>query len=864
MPLRPLHALAPLALLCGMLTTSLAQPRPETTGAFKDRNGTEHRWTITRTNALVWEGKTYAPVGGTFTPRSMTADATETSWELDAQALKQIRAKGVADILIKPTLSAAQIPPAVWQKLIDLLEDNGFRYGIGFGEGINSPLTGTVVKPSSYRIPRVTPEAELTWTVSDADSARVFVVDSKDGTAIHAEGRIRVSNGIATTTSDSRTPEGAVALLYPRKTLFPTPESALPDVWQGFDAYRDRLLRVLSQVRFGPGLRFFLDPLGAPLGLFGEAEYLIPDSPAFLLEWEAYLTRRYPTMDDLLNAWGLVDRDLKDFDFRQAARLIPLWANHSGLPFLYDLAAGRRHQIAGSGSRFWSDFHSFRNTSLAYYMNTMADLLKREVANVPVVYTRTQHHPIFTNPGRTGGFDGLGIAAYARGSALVTSGADSVFSQALDSGRSLWLVVTEMLDTTAPDPNRPGYASRDALFFDLDWLRGIGAKGFFLNGFQVLPERRIRQTQLLRVPEQVGWLKEYADRLDQSLDLAMRQPRTLPYPANAAGLVQSGPIGNGGVWMIPSLAPGRPLEFGNSYAGYTISLPEGDVTVLWSLRGPRETRLYAINPSAIQATTADGRPIPVKADQKRRTATLLMDDKPVILRTGGQEIVPIEAVEDALKQLRLLLAQGAAQKANLQDIRYQVERVDAKYRQRDMVIAYIMAQQAMAAIVETLQPYTWLEAEQAQVNTFSEVTANEAASGGMFLQLNTANRPPRDGYSMQISFSVPADDTYTVWIACTPPGGQASPFAWIVNTGEAQTSSNGEMVGVPYMADRFGWMRLGRVALKKGNNTFTLRVTDRAPGLDRYHLEIDALLITRGNFNPSGTARPIPIEITDR
>src|SRR5439155_25785558 len=132
-----------------------------------------------------------------------------------------------------------------------------------------------------------------------------------------------------------------------------------------------------------------------------------------------------------------------------------------------------------------------------------------------------------------------------------------------------WLVVTETLDTASPTKDRLGYSSQEALFKDLDWLRGIGAKGFYVNGFQVLPERANPNVQILKAPDQVEWIKQYDDRLHKELDLAQSQPRTLIFPMNAAGQVHAGPSGKGLVWWVPSLAPGRPREFGSSYAAYT-------------------------------------------------------------------------------------------------------------------------------------------------------------------------------------------------------------------------------------------------------------------------------------------------------
>src|SRR5207302_1992968 len=106
-----------------------------------------------------------------------------------------------------------------------------------------------------------------------------------------------------------------------------------------------------------------------------------------------------------------------------------------------------------------------------------------------------------------------------------------------------WLIVTETYDSAAAAKQQVGYASELALFQDLDWLRTIGAKGFFVRGFQVIPAGATA-FQLLQKPEQLDWIKRYCDRVGREANVAVSQPRTLPFPESAAGIVQAGPIGS--------------------------------------------------------------------------------------------------------------------------------------------------------------------------------------------------------------------------------------------------------------------------------------------------------------------------------
>ncbi len=846
----------------------LSSQQPATGGVFTDRSGAKHAWNINSSHALTWDREPYIPVGGVFCPRYLAEGQTESNWAADAKALDSLKAKGMQDILINPVVSAAEIPAAAWQKLIDYLDANGFRYGISFGLGIRAPLTGTLIKPQSYRQPNIREGAEINWKVSDADSAR-FVIADGEGT-VHDSRDIQFTSGKATFVPDTSVLPGSVALLFPRKTLKPHADGWLPDVWSDYDSYRDRLLRSLGAVKFGPGLRFFLDPLAHPLRISLEADDLVPDSAGFRLEWEAYLSRKYRSADELLASWAILDREVDTY--AHAAALVPLWSRGRGVPYMLDPIKNRLIEMdrnSADQSRFWQDLRLCRHESLAYYMNNAADLLKRHIADVPVIYTYTDQHRMFTNFQPAGGFDGIGIAAYGRGTALVSGGASAAYSQANESKRPSWLIVTEMLDGPIQSKLTPGYESEQGMTRDLDWLRGIGAKGFFVNGFQLLPDASAANAQLLKAPEQIDWLKRYADRVQRE-NVAHNRPVTLPYPACAAGLVSEGPIGSGSVWWVPSLSAGRSLEFGTSYAGYVIAMPEGDTTVLWSLAGPRETRLYVADPRTVQVMTADLKPLLTKANLKKRTVTVVIDKNPVVIRGAGENFLPLEAVEDSLQQLYALLQEAEAGKIPVHEARNSFESALRSMNNNQPLMAFTAAVDGLNKAGAALQPYTWIEAESAQNHSFSEANHDAAASGGGFLALNTETNPPAAGYSAQFQFSVPREDVYMVWAAATPPGTESSPFYWTIDSDDPQTSAQAVPIGGTYLHDRLIWLRLGRTRLKKGDHTLTLRVTDRAAPEGRFHLALDSIMVTRYPFTPSGITKPPlalltgkPIPLTD-
>src|SRR5438477_2417220 len=120
-------------------------------GVYTDRDGQQHPWSITAGHTLEWQRQPYIPVGGTFCPRYLAEGATEDNWKKDVQGLEQLKAHGAQDVLINPVVSAVEVSPEAWQRVVDYLEAHDFRYGIAFGAGITNPLTGVVVKPTAYR-----------------------------------------------------------------------------------------------------------------------------------------------------------------------------------------------------------------------------------------------------------------------------------------------------------------------------------------------------------------------------------------------------------------------------------------------------------------------------------------------------------------------------------------------------------------------------------------------------------------------------------------------------------------------------------------------------------------------------------------
>lgn len=885
----PFNILLSIACLTGVAAAALAptagtaqrQPAPKisSSGTFKDGAGGAHPWQITPAHTLMWENAPYIPVGEIFPARSLDREDAE-AFKEDVAALTILKAHGVHDILVSPSRSLADVPPATLQKLVSYLDGADFRYGIAFGKGIGMPLVGTVVRPTVYRY--YEKEAvTATWQVSNTDAGLFAVVDADGGNRLVRADYITVNSSVITLPLEvSASGVGRLfAHFYPHKTMMG--DNTLPDLWGGFDDYRDRLLGLLAKVKFGKGLRFFQDPLARHLGLAGETDFMVPDSPAFRLEWEAFLTQRYGSVESVRESWSIAESDFKTL--QAMTFLVPLWEKTHGMPYFFDPATGKRIRIVDAGrSRWWTDFLAFRDTSIQYYMNTMADLLKQQSANVPVVYTWTQAHPIFLNREKAGGFDGLCIPARGSGNILLTRTLIPAYSHVEQADRALWCIATEV-DTqqgsaaleVKPAPAGPRgallvgaaqgrTAAAAPLGQTLDEIRRVGAKGFFVGA---LPGNG-KEIENPPVPtsSELDALRDYSARIGTESASAAYVPRVLFYPLPTPGPARPGQIPGSTVLWMGTYERGEPLDWWPAYDGYTM---DGNrQSVLVSLQGRRETHIWVPRPKEVEAFTPEGIPVPLKYIGKN-CIVVTLDSTPTVFTTGGQRLVLQEAAQDALAQLNGLYSIAQTRKMpEAETIRNMVDTIQRRYAEKDYENAYVLTIGKVNELTAIVQPYIWIEGERSgPVNTFDEVARNPEASNGSYLSLFNHNAAPQKydkyGYGVYYTVDAPRDGIYNLWMAGSLPGPGVSPILWRIDAPPDYPVADPSAHGPKYLGDRFGWMQLGSARLTQGPHTLMIFAPERAVSPNVYSFAIDALMITQGAFHPNGSVRPVPVEAAE-
>ena len=817
-----------------------------TEGTYTDAAGGKHPWQVTASHALLWDSKPFVPVGGLFQVRSWAPNATEADFADDVAALKRLHAAGMTDLYLQPLRGGITlVKPASLQHLLDAVEAEGFTYGLSLADGPKTPLTGYQILPGRYlqdaplngglvRFPVKSLQSAL-WCLADPGTRQIL----NSGTAdVVAEGA-RVS--VPAQQGRNR------LVLFPERLFFPGGETGLPNVWEGFDKYRDDLLALFGQVKLGRGFRFFADPLTVNLSLSGEARQVVPSGPAFTAEWALYLSHRYATITSLEEKWG-VEEPGRVKDFTEAAQLVPLWWADKGLPQYLHRGTSGLVPARDSVSSFWQDLESFKTESLRAYMNQLSVVLKRGIADVPVVYRSRGYSPLFNNIAAQAGFDGVGIEAYGATTEPIGSIGAQAYAQAVDAPRPLWLPVLAAQEARLPTTAQPGFSSKRWLFSVLDALRETGSRGFYVDGARIVdPSRQVYD--LSRQPEQLAWLMEYSQQLTVMGLAAAPAPRARAvfYPRTYTAL-QPKALQDGS-WLLPTNLPYVLYDFGAAGRAYSLSEPDGPIFYLWNPTGTRQIKLKVPK----QAALPGAQPIywlPRELGVRNKDIlTLTIGPDPIRLYNFATLPLPQEAFGESYARGEQLQAEILKRKLNEATF-YQVQLRNLKARyQPEMTTAAYQAFRDLQVLVEQManlvRPYYWVEAENVSGYTFDQVESRPGASGGQVLtSTGRAEGTPPSTATFAISINV--EKSVHVYLSATP----SASFRVFLD-GQPYGGSDAplpRMIGVPYAVGTLTWYDCGAVMMPRGRHLLEVR----AEGA----LTLDALLITPPPYIPKGPTPP--------
>jgi len=649
---------------------ALLAPAVSFAGTFKDRDGGVHPWTIDHAHVLNWEGKPYIPFALQFQPRYL-GEQTDANLTADTEDILSFKLAGANDIVIRPSKAISTVPAEAFQKIIDLLEANDLRYGIQLYDPEYAPLPGYLIEPTVNRSAGVQASGDFSYTFPGATSVLYAVCDARTG-EVRSTGQEAVTDGRVTIHVALRSPGEHVVLLYPQKSVTPA-DGGLFDVWTDFENHRDRLVWYLKQIKFGKGLRFLKDPFTEDLGIRGQAESLVPVSSAFRFEYAAWLSRKYNSVGDLTIAWGVLQHDIANFD--EASKLIPLWRKGRGAPLAHNDGSGQNYPVDATKSAIWLDMEEFRASSLRSYMDSMADVVKRTAADVPVVFTATGLQACFQTIGPIG-FDGLASPGDKAG---ISAG--EAFSMADQSSRNTWLIARLK-------PSGNAFTSREDLFGAINLPRDLGAKGFIVKD-----EDGINGANL------ITWLAEYSSLAADDAHYAGYRPQAIYYPQGVANASMRR-LSNGS-WWLPSVMTANNLYAGQGFAGYVVDIPGGNHDIyIWSLKGPQVIHIVSQLPTAV--TDISG--VRTDINPKKGRVEIAVGEEPLLVQgLTPQEFLPVEVVAEAIQELQKTIDRAEQKRMDAGDYVTRLKSAKSMMDKNQLILALGLVQETNAELTQRLR-----------------------------------------------------------------------------------------------------------------------------------------------------------------
>ena len=511
-----------------------AAVRPSAWGIFRDRDGIAHPWSVNECNLLFWEGKPFLPFGGMINSRASWASKTgqpgsdflDAGLRMVEEQFKLLKKYGVDEVYFNGFFLHAN--PNYMRKLVALTEKYGMKYGLEVtsvpehsGKGFvrhkvnRIPLKGgetaatietstaypTDKKPKGSDNTRYDAPHRCLWVLLDAAGNPL-----ETGMGVLQPGKAETA-GITPLSLAVKfrkaAPAGAALAYLPEVTLS---RSDPAGYLEGLSDYIVKLRAVYGSLRFGPNLRFFIDPLQNEMHFQPEA---VPTGAEFRRRYAEFLLNRYDSAAALGRAWG-VAQPLSALAV--AARLVPLW-EEDGVSLWIDPETGTECRMATkNASTALRDLKEFRGRLCMELISQLSDELKR-LADVPVLVKHNiWFSDWFVNTKKQGGFDGIGMESYCYGDSLAYHNSLVAQAENMQSARNQWSLVTES-SAAAFEGQKDycGYLDRLQMMNDIDLLTLYGAKGFYHFGFSFDPGAgKFYTTDLLRDPRQLEWLHTIA------------------------------------------------------------------------------------------------------------------------------------------------------------------------------------------------------------------------------------------------------------------------------------------------------------------------------------------------------------------
>jgi len=745
-------------------------------------------WRVNENHTLLWGDEPYLPVGVHI--------------EASADAVARAHAAGFSDVLVDLPADGSG-----WQPVLEALESAQMRYMLRIGS-MAPAAEGVEVQPEGYRVAGIQQERRITVKIPSGTSALTVLAAQSDGSVSLASRTPIVEDQL---TFQAKPVHGIehVALVYP------IVRSAMcPDYWEGFDQRRDELLAAIQSAPKLSGLRGIVNPLGTILRFPDFQTHFVPTSPLFRVEFAAYLSKRYSSVNTALRIWSVGASDIEGFD--TLARLVPLWTESRGVQQLWDPATDKLYPCDSRKSRVWADIQDAILVAARKRYERLVQAI-RQVRDVPIV----QEWVGWSGPYEAVRGSLAGIACQMRGatlSAFVDSGSRAA-SSAFRRGAG-WVVATDVAVPT-------NAAGEPMVSEALSEAASMGVRAWYFRP---------------RTDAERALLAAEAKRIAADASYAQWRPVPIFYPESVTNPTAPQRIA-GGLWWLPAPNAGSRIDLGSRYSAYRINSAGGDTIVLWS-REPHVARLRYTEPNSVIVASADGREL--KPRVRKGAIEVEVSHVPILLSGSDDPPAPEEALKEATLQVDQFLQALEKRKLPVDPERFAYR--DILQHQNKSPGATLVALRAMLnALYRRFGAYVWLEAESTRDTTFSEIVDVPGCSGGSALAL-VARIPAEGGYASALTADVRVDGEHEVWIAAKLGEPERKRLQLVIGD-----VSLGIVEGpFSFYGLGFAWYKLGSVGLRAGHVPVRLQV--EVP--EGTELKVDAIVLSPTPFRPNGIEAP--------
>ncbi|MCE9558934.1 MAG: hypothetical protein K8R88_08280 [Armatimonadetes bacterium] len=746
---------------------------------WSSRTLSAQTWEVALDGSMVWSGTAYAPLGLRI---SGTVDAV-------ASAQKA----GATDVLVELSSAGAN-----WSPIIAALEKAKLRYMITLTSAAPACL-GTAVEPENYRISKLNSQKLIEFPLATGDSAIYAQVYVRDG-AVEKIQRVPLKSGYFSETIAATGDSEQILLVYPHLK-----ELQFPDFWEGLDVHRDDLLAKLKEAKMGPGFRGLINPLGELSHFPAPQTKFVPSSPIFQLEFEAFLRKKYTTINTVIKSWSISSGDFSTF--HEIAGLVPLWSENRGVPLLWNPANESTYKCDSKRATIWSDIAEvIANTSRRRYERLVNSI--QQVTNVPVL----QDWKGWTGPYATAAnsLSGLGIRIRPSDYLRVSEQCLRPQVTAQSWSHNAWVISTDC--RVEKDTNVQMLATDSA---------NLGVHGWFLTGPGA--EAALKSTQ---VPVSI-------------------KPNLVRYPESATN--PAAPMSlPAGTWWTPGPGAGNRIDFGSLYSGYRYADSKGSFVAFWSTTVAKRIKLFSAAPKDLVFEASGG--TDPKPKLFKGGVEVSIGTSPLIVR--GSEDVPVP--EDAFLE----------SKGQWEGVKQDVGPGIATFSEEANLISdaligfdrnpsgsFLQLRAALQRFNLMIWSGYWIEAESSRSHTFSQAERIYGCSNNSALSLNTKIPVELSDPYANYTLTPRSTTTVTLWVAAKISPEERKSL--LVTVGDQKFRLNATPLGL--YGDGFGWYSLGELSLVRDSK---VEIKVSLTGAKSANLSLDCFVASPGGFTPDGIKPP--------